>query len=74
MKTWTAIESKHYRHPSGKTASLYGAHPHHGAGNGGWEIVTAGWSVANKDGTVGCGRIPWKTEAEAEAFCNKWNK
>lgn len=58
-----AIESKHYRHPDGRTASLYGAHP-----GPGFEVVTKGWTIRHPDGTEGIGRKPFETQAEAQAW------
>ena len=69
------IESKHWKHTSGRTASIYGAVPYyndHDAKE--WEIVSCGFTVRNlKTGTVGIGRPPFKTIEEAQAFIAKFN-
>lgn len=62
----TVIPARHWRHSkTGATASVYGAHP--GAGDPCWTIETVGYTIRWADGTVGCGRPPFATEAEAEA-------
>ena len=70
---YEVVESLRYAHPDGRTASVYGAHPHFGPGSGGWEIQRVGWTVRdNERGTVGCGRPPM-THAEASRLARKWN-
>jgi hypothetical protein len=55
---------------TGATASIYGAVPWTSARDkANWITETVGWTVRNlKDGTVGIGRVPWKTYAEAEEW------
>lgn len=57
------IPSRRWRNEStGETASIYGASP-----GPGWTLETTGWTIRWGDGTVGCGRPPFATEAEATA-------
>lgn len=55
---------------TGATASIYGAVPYVGEA-GDWAIVTVGFSIQNDDGTVGQGRPPYATEAEAQAAIDR---
>jgi hypothetical protein len=53
---------------SGKVISPYSAIPM-GTEPDDWERVEKGFTLANQSaGTVGIGRVPWKTRSEAEAF------
>ena len=64
------IESKIWRHRSGRTASPYGAAPWTGAPGdreSDWELESAGWTIRWDDGTVGTGQRPARTREEAEA-------
>lgn len=49
---------------TGKRASLYGCKP---LGEG-WTVETKGFTIRWPDGTMGTGRVPFDTEAEAEAY------
>lgn len=71
---YTVIESRRWFNPvSGRSASLYGCAPFVGE-QGDWVIQSCGWTVRNnRNNTVGIGRQPWETKAEAEAFAAKWN-
>jgi hypothetical protein len=57
---------------TGATASLYGAVPwtsdreRHD-----WEKENVGWTIANPNGTIGMGRAPFATRAEAEAWLDR---
>jgi hypothetical protein len=72
MRPIDVIPSRRLRHTTtGRTASLYGAHPATGAPGDtrkDWTVETVGWTVANDDGTYGCGRQPWATREGAEAY------
>lgn len=66
------IPSRRWQHVSGRTASVYGAVPYvSDADKADWEIVTVGYSIQNDDGTVGQGRPPYATEAEAQAVLDR---
>lgn len=68
------IESKCWRHVSGRTASIYGAAPWTDpADKPNWSIQTRGWTIKNPDGTIGCGRPPCKTFEEAQALATRLN-
>lgn len=63
------IESRHYLHTSGRTASIYGALPWRGdVEKAEWTMVTNGFTIAHPDGTVGIGRKPFETAAAAQAW------
>ena len=72
MLRYEAIESRRYvQAGTGRTASIYGAMPH----GDGWTIEACGWTVRdNVRGTVGIGRKPWDNKADAQAWCDKFNK
>jgi hypothetical protein len=69
---YEVIESKAWKHKDGRTASLYGAVPYlSDAEKQNWKIETLGFTVRNnKTNTIGIGRTPWATKAEAEAWLN----
>ena len=70
------VPSRRWKHRNGATASPYGAVPWTGApGNRkeDWSKETVGWTIQWGDGTVGIGRQPFKTQAEAQAWLNKEN-
>ena len=75
MPRYTVIPSRAYRHTSGMFASLHGATPWTSeAGRADWTLATRGWTVRNeRDGTVGIGRVPWASEAEAQAWADAAN-
>ena len=64
------IVYKQWRHKrTGATASVTGAAPFTNARDEAqWEMVEAGFTVEWNDGTRGCGRPPFATEAQAELF------
>jgi hypothetical protein len=66
----TVIESRHYRHNiSGLTVSPYGALPWRGESDkANWSMVTTGFTIKHPDGTIGLGRKPFETAAEAQAW------
>jgi hypothetical protein len=58
------IPYRYYYHAaSGRSFSLFTAWKPEGC-----ELVTKGFTIAWPDGTQGTGRVPFETEAEAEAF------
>lgn len=73
-----AVPSKQWRRlRDGATASIYGAVPWSGAPGdreSDWTMETVGWTVRNADGTVGMGRQPFKTKAEAEAAIRSYRE
>lgn len=69
------VESRSWRHPSGRTASIYGAHPARSAAERDeWRVETRGFTWECDDGTIGCCRTPAATREEAEAFMASWNE
>lgn len=75
MARYEVIESKAWKRDDGRTASLYGAVPWTSASEEKrWKVVTRGYTVRdNVQGTVGIGRQPWATRAEAQAWVDKEN-
>lgn len=75
MSRYEVIESKAWRRDDGRTASIYGAVPWTSAGEEPrWEIATRGYTVRDAvSGTVGIGRVPWATRAEAQAWADEHN-
>ena len=69
------IESKRWKHSTGMTASIYGAVPWTSeADRHNWSIEIVGYTLRNiKSGTVGIGRRPFKTHAEALEFVSQFN-
>jgi hypothetical protein len=68
------IESRVWENSlTGRTASIYGAAPWVGPRPDGWSVVTRGWTWEMDNNTIGAGRVPAKTEAEAEAIMAEWN-
>ena len=74
MRPVEVIESKRWRNgATGATASIYGALPWTvEADKANWSCEVVGYTVRMSNGTVGCGRRPWATREEAEAFLIKW--
>lgn len=71
MKIPEIIPSRRWRHSeTGATASIYGCHPDYTDPR--WEVETSGWTIRWSNGTVGCGRPPFATYEEAEAFVNRY--
>ena len=55
--------------PTGLTASIRGACPWgFGPQPTTWERRQDGWSIEHPDGTIGIGRAPFPTAAEAQAW------
>lgn len=69
---YEVIEHKVWKHANGRTASLYGSVPYLSAEEKlNWKVETVGFTVRNNHtNTVGIGRKPWATKAEAEAWIN----
>jgi hypothetical protein len=76
MSRYEIIDSRHWKHASGATASLYGAVPwSNEADRVNWRIVIVGYTVRdNVRGTVGIGRKPFETYNEAETWVYEQNK
>lgn len=75
MKNGTVIESKRYKNVvTGATASIYGSCPWYTAAEeANWTVESNGWTIEWSDGTVGIGKKPFATKAEAEAWLAKYN-
>ena len=74
MKVLAVIPSQRYRHISGRTASIYGACPWTSqADKANWTLETSGWTWEMDNGTIGLGRVPAKTRAEAIEVMNAIN-
>lgn len=68
---YTVIESKVWVHtPTGRRVSIYGASPWTSqADRPNWQIMSQGWTFRdNVFGSIGLGRKPFATKAEAEHF------
>jgi hypothetical protein len=76
MARYEVIESKTWKSDDGRTASIYGAVPWTSSSEEKrWKIVTRGYTMRdNVNGTIGSGRQPWKTRAEAQEWVDKANK
>ena len=71
MQRYEVIESRHWKNiVTDASASIYGAVPWTTATDeGNWQVVTSGFTIQNtRTGTVGIGKVPWKTRAEAEQW------
>jgi hypothetical protein len=70
MNAYEVIESRAWKHTSGKTASICGASPWTSLNDApNWEVVSRGWTVRNPyTGQVGVCRQPWADKADAEAY------
>jgi hypothetical protein len=75
MSTYEAIPSRVWRRDDGRTASPYGACPWTSKAEAArWKLEQVGWTVRdNRTGTIGLGRAPYKTEAEAEDVASRLN-
>jgi hypothetical protein len=75
MTRYEVIESKSWKHDDGRSASLYGAVPWTTEREKSqWKIVPRGYTVRDTtSGTVGIGRVPWATRAEAQAWADAAN-
>lgn len=57
---------------TGASASIYGAAPYASeAAKADWAIETSGYVIQWDDGTVGNGRPPYATEAEAQTVLDR---
>lgn len=69
------IKSRRWKHKAtGATASLYGAVPWSGAPGDrkeDWILEDVGYTIQWEDGTIGVGRPPFNSEAEAEAWLER---
>lgn len=76
MKILKVIPSRSWKHKiSGDTVSIYGASPWTAEiDKPNWSVQTTGWTWQNDNGTVGLGRRPAKTEAEAIEVMDRFNK
>lgn len=69
------IQARHWKNVvTGATASVYGACPWIlDTDKPQWRVIDEGFTVRdNKTNTVGMGRKPFDTKAEAEEFMSKW--
>lgn len=77
MKHFEAIPNRHYRHVSGRTASVYGAHPATSAADfGNWSVVQNGWTIRdNVEGRVGGFQSvpPGSSEDHAKSIADNLN-
>ena len=75
IMTITVIEHCEWRRDDGMQASVYGAVPWtSSAEKPRWTMVSRGWTWRDmKSGTVGLGRMPAPTKAEAEAVAAQIN-
>lgn len=65
----TVIPARAYVHTDGRRASIYGAVPWTSdAGKADWSIIETGFSIQHPDGTIGLGRVPFKTREDAQAW------
>ncbi len=63
------IESRRWRHTSGRTASPYGSAPWLSeADRANWALEVVGFTIKHPDGTTGIGRAPFATREEAQAW------
>jgi len=72
---YEVTESKAWVHTTGRTASIYGSVPYYNdAQKAEWAVVTRGYTVRdNVANTVGLGRAPFPTQAEAQTLADKLN-
>lgn len=75
MKILEIIESKYWKNKiTGQTASIYGAVPYtNEQEKDQWEKIVRGYTWRLDNGTVGLGRVPAKTYAEALEVMNRFN-
>lgn len=73
LMKYEVIEAKIWRHKNGRAASIYGACPWISASDReNWAIEHTGFTVRNTmDGTIGLGRMPFATHAEAAIWCQQ---
>lgn len=73
---YEVVESKQWvNKTTGQTASVFGAVPWtRPSEKSHWSMESVGWTVRdNRNGTVGIGRQPWKSKAQAQAWVDKEN-
>lgn len=73
---YEVIESKRWvNKTTGQTASVFGAVPWtRQSEKSQWSMESVGWTVRdNRNGTVGIGRKPWKSRAQAQAWADEEN-
>lgn len=70
MERYQVVESQVWQRDDGAKASIYGACPWTSAADKPrWQIVRNGYTIRdNRLGTVGIGRPPFKTHAEAQGW------
>lgn len=75
MDRITVIPSRVYIRDDGKSASMYGSSPWGSPEEKKrWALVEQGWTWRdNRSNTIGLGRVPAKTEAEAQAIADYFN-
>ena len=74
MNKYTVVESKVWKHTSGRTASIYCCPWTRESERKHWTIVSRGWTIRNNaQNTVGYGQPPLESRNEADALCLKWN-
>lgn len=75
MRILEVIESKHWINKvTGQTASIYGSVPYFSESDkANWSIEVRGYTWLCKDGTIGLGRQPAKTRAEALEVMDRVN-
>lgn len=70
------IESRRWKHKgTGAVASLYGAVPWTGRPGDrkeDWQLENVGWTIRWDNGTIGIGRVPFKTEGEAQEWLDAY--
>jgi len=70
------IESRRWKHKeTGATASLYGAVPWSGRPGDkkdDWTLENVGYTIQWADGTIGTGRVPFKSKDEAEKWLENY--
>ncbi len=72
-KPIAVIESKLWRHTTGRAASIYGAVPWtNAADKPNWQIESTGYTLKMSDGTVGYGQLPLPTRELAQDVMDKW--
>ncbi len=65
---YSVVEARRWVHTDGRAASFHGSVPYWGH-NDGWGVVIVGYTVYNeKSNAYGCGRPPFKTTSEAQAW------
>ena len=75
INIYEATPSRIWRRDDGRTASPYGACPWTSKTEAArWKIEQVGWTVRdNSTGTIGLGRVPFKTEQEAQEMASRLN-